>query len=512
MYRRAIPKPIISTLLIPALLLVFLGISLAQEKTLPILNTEIKTVAVFKNNLAYVVRDGKVIPSNGWAVTENVPDATIGSLWIGLLDSGAILNEAIALREETEKSIKMASIKPSDIIIVNSDDSEIVLSRNNFRKIEFPNGCNARIISSQPARKIKFKVASPTNEVRINLAYLQKGISWVPCYLVNIDDPKKARITMQANLINDAEDLENVDIYFIVGYPNFKFSDILSPMALGGSIGLRGDNYSRGPQSGSAPDISSQIVNSDLGYVMREAKLKDEENYSPDYGYKAITPLAGANEEDLFLYNKKGINLKNGERAYYNIFSDMVDYKHLYEWKIPDMSGIDQRGYQQSRQEEKVKEPVWHSLKLTNSTAFPWTTAPAFTISGWKPLAQDIMEYTPKNGQINLKLTIATDVKTDRHETEIGRQRDVIISGDHHDLVTVRGELYIRNFKTKEATIEIKKVLTGEVINTSHGGQVKKTAEGIKGVNSGAEILWDILLKAGEEATVTYEYKIYVRT
>jgi len=41
---------------------------------------------------------------------------------------------------------------------------------------------------------------------------------------------------MKATLINDAEDLENVDFFFVVGYPNFLYADVLSPMALQESI------------------------------------------------------------------------------------------------------------------------------------------------------------------------------------------------------------------------------------------------------------------------------------
>jgi len=230
-----------------------------------------------------------------------------------------------------------------------------------------------------------------------------------------------------------------------------------------------------------------------------------------DYGYAAIKGLPGASEEDLFLYNKKGINLKKGERAYYHIFSQLVDYKHIYEWNVPDTLNVDPRGYQQSGQAEKVPEQVWHSIKLTNSTDYPWTTAPALSISGWKPLAQDIINYTPRGTKTNLKLTVATDIKTNRHEYEIERQRDVRLYRYSYDLVTVKGELYIKNAKTKDVTMEIKKKVTGEVIEVSHDGKIQKVAEGLRGVNYKSFISWEIPVKAGEEVEITYTYKVYIR-
>jgi len=40
---------------------------------------------------------------------------------------------------------------------------------------------------------------------------------------------------MKATLINDAEDWR-MWIFFVVGYPNFLYADVLSPMALQESI------------------------------------------------------------------------------------------------------------------------------------------------------------------------------------------------------------------------------------------------------------------------------------
>jgi hypothetical protein len=229
-----------------------------------------------------------------------------------------------------------------------------------------------------------------------------------------------------------------------------------------------------------------------------------------DYGYETIKGLPGAAEEDLFLYHKEKISIKKGERAYYPIFFDEVDYKHIYEWEIPDTINVDPRGYQRSEQQKKEKEQVWHSVKLSNSTKYPWTTAPAFVVSGWKPLAQDTLNYTPRNAKTNLKLTVATDVKHDRHEYEIDRQRDVRIYNHNYDLVTVKGELSIKNHKNKEITMEIKKRLTGEATEASHKGKIEKVAEGLRGVNQNSSISWEIPLKPGEEINVTYKYRVYI--
>ncbi len=535
---------ILSALLLPAIA--------EKENPLPVLNTKPKTIAVFKNGLGFFIREGEVELLDKWAVTESVPQATLGSLWIGSLDEDTQIEEVIGFFEElksvteaitlqdllkanigkkaavtvnnqviegiirsvpedrvpySESILQRIPSQPAVIAIISTKEGEVAINKNAVSKIEFPPNFSTKIPSQERAKRIKFKLATRKKKAALSLSYLQKGISWIPSYLVNIEHPKKARITMKATLINDIEDLENVDAFFVVGYPNFMYADVLSPLALDQAL----SQFIIGLEAGARRrDEYSQLSN-----IMRQsmpAAVREEARVQPlDYGYAAIKGVPGASEEDLFLYHKKGISLKKGERAYYHIFSQEVDYKHIYEWNVPDTLNVDPSGYQRSGQPQRDTEQVWHSVKLENSTDYPWTTAPALAVSGWKPLAQDVINYTPKGIKTNLKLTVATDIKTNRNEYEIERQRDVRLYRSSYDLVTVKGELYINNAKSKDVTMEIKKKVTGEVLESSHDGKIEKVAEGLRGVNFNSFISWEIPVKAGEEVEVTYTYKVYIR-
>ncbi len=529
----------------------------AKDSSFPVLSTKAKNIAVFKNGIGFFMREGTVRLNDGWAVTEYVPNASLGSLWIGSLDKDTTLEEVIGFKEDVQRSFEAISIeellasnigkkvkitygdkivegtiksvpgarepdraeggridtrnvydprsqpKLAAIVILDTGDGEVVLNKSNISKVEFPKGFSASYLSKEKAKRIRFKVATSKKEAKLGLSYLQKGINWVPSYLVNLEDSKKARITMKATLINDSEDLDNVDFFFVVGYPNFLYADVLSPLALEESITQFIQNLRREGRQEDAGGLAA--------ITRQRADFRESGTLSNlDYGYETIKGLPGAAEEDLFLYQKEKISIRKGERAYYPIFFDEVDYKHIYEWEIPDTINVDPRGYQRPEQQKSEKENVWHSVKLSNSTKYPWTTAPAFVVSGWKPLAQDTINYTPKNAKTNLKLTVATDVKHDRHEYEIDRQRDVKIYNHNYDLVTVKGELSIKNHKNKEITIEIKKRLTGEAMEVSHKGKIEKVAEGLRGVNQNSFISWEIPLKAGEETSVTYKYKVYI--
>ena len=530
-----------------------------KEPPLPVLQTKTKTIAVFKNGLAFITRQGTSEFRDGWAVTENVPNASLGSVWIGALDKGVRLDEVIGYHEETKRPIEAISLeelleantgkkakitwndnktvegvimsvpkaraarplesvpsadynrydsnpqalpKPASIAIIDTGDGKVVLNKSSITKIDFSGDFSTTYQSQEKAKRVKFKVSGAKKDATVALSYLQKGITWIPGYLVNIEDPKKARITLKATLINDVEDLDGVDIFFIVGYPNFIYADVLSPLSLEESL----TQFMQSLRREGGRDESN------LGALTRQRVSFQYNAPAPriDYNYETMPELPGAGEEDLFFYSKESAGIKKGERAEYQIFSSDVDYRHVYEWEVPDTINVDLRGNQRDSQNAQDKEQVWHSIKLTNATKYPWTTAPAFVISQWKPLAQDTLNYTSRNSSTNLKMTIATDVKHERQEHETDRQRDLKLYNYSYDLVTVKGDLKIKNLKDKEITMEIKKKTTGEVIEASHKGKIEKIAEGLRGVNQNSIVSWEIPLKAGEEVNVVYRYKVYI--
>ncbi|MBN1899402.1 MAG: hypothetical protein JW827_11545 [Spirochaetes bacterium] len=540
------------TLLILSSLISF---SLRGADDLPLLKTKARRLAVFKNGLGFFIRDGKVVFKNGLAVTEDVPLATLGSVWVGSPDKGVIFEEVIGYKEERKTNYEAVDIaellkanigkkavitygdktiegkiksvpddrtfpgdlqydfsgryvpqpqfKASSLVIIQTGDGIVALNKHSIAKVDFPSDVNEKYPAMEKAKKIKFKVSAKDKETRVSLSYLQKGISWIPSYLINIEDPERARITMKATVINDIEDMEDVDIYFVVGYPNFLYANILSPMAMEEQI----NQFISSLESGRR-DVRSY---GHMANIMRQSASfeSEEEPGGIDFGYDAIKGMPGESEEDLFLYKKQGVRLNRGERADYHIFSEKVEYKHIFKWDVPDTTMVDYSGYSRSQQ-SREREQVWHVIKLNNSTSYPWTTAPAFTVSGWKPLAQDMINYTPRGTKAELKLTVASDVKVDRKEYEIKRQRDLKIKYRTYDLVTIKGELSINNRKEKNVNMEITKTVTGQVIETSHNGKSKKVAEALQGINSRSEIRWDTVIKAGKKEKIIYSYKVYI--
>jgi hypothetical protein len=155
---------------------------------------------------------------------------------------------------------------------------------------------------------------------------------------------------------------------------------------------------------------------------------------------------------------------------------------------------------------------IWHSIRLDNSTSFPWTSAPAMVISGTHPISQDTLPYTPKAATSNLKITIATDLRSSHEEHEVARQANVERRrGYNYDLVTVEGTLKVKNFKSKDVRLSIGKTFRGDVETVSDEGKAVKLGEAIQADNPMSRLTWEITLKTGAERVITYRYKIWLR-
>jgi hypothetical protein len=223
--------------------------------------------------------------------------------------------------------------------------------------------------------------------------------------------------------------------------------------------------------------------------------------------------LQGTQEEDLFLYSRKNATLARGERATYNVFSETVNCEHLYEWNLEDQPRVDGFGNPQNNSTDRsAKDNIWHSLRLKNSTKFPWTSAPSMVISGTKPISQDTLPYTPKGASSSLKITIATDIRASHEENEAERQPAAQRRHNYnYDQVTVEGKLKIKNYKSKDVRLTISDRVRGAIESQTDDGKSEKLAEAIAVDNPLSKMTWEITLKAGEERTIKYRYKVWLR-
>jgi len=524
------------------------------------------TVATFKNGLAFVVRQGDVQLEEGIGKIASIPAATLGSLWITPNDAKVTLDEVVAYRyhvpghqnltaladlllanagkvvtvrcgdqkeytgeivgfREPEPSAELSgsiiAVEPAslrlphtvpEVLLLKMEGKLIALRMGNLLEVRLPPDPVLQIPKDEERKALRFKVKGAGNHAKLTMGYLENGVGWTPSYMILLQDEKTALITMQAVVIDDAEDLKDADLFFVVGVPNFAYAQIASPMALQQTL-LDFEEAARSRSGGVIGGIASNAL-----MAQRVALVGDERMAAGSTGFEtAVEELQGAPEEDLFLYTRSGVTLAKGERASYDVFSGSVNYEHVYQWEVQDAPRVDAHGnvsnYQTAQgSDQAARNNIWHALRVKNTTKFPWTSAPALVISGTKPVSQDTLSYTPKGAVSNLKLTIATDIRSSHDEREVARQQNVLRRrGLSYDEVTVEGTLTIKNYKTRDVRLSIEKTLRGSVESQTDGGKAEKLGEAISVDNPMSRMTWEITLKAGEERSITYRYKVWVR-
>jgi hypothetical protein len=540
------------------------GATVENDDDLPVAKTKVKTVAAFKNGLAFVFRAGETRLSNGWARLEELPAATLGSFWVGTTSQNGPITDLVVYRgKQTQNvdainlgellaanvgrevvvtylsgsqpkeingtiltvpenrkpaaatlpvphnpyypgSFSPATEMPGEIVAIQNRGGGIsVLNKNAILSLELAGNGNLKTHLEKEVPRAKILLAGKPASAEITLACLEKGIIWSPSYRVNIENDKQADIALDAVLADDVEDLDAADISFVVGHPNFLYADVLSPLSLQQSVA----GFVQALMSGQPHEGYNQYRNVMSQAMSNRADFVGEAR--PDMAYSAQS-LPGEANEDLYFYHQSHVTLKKGERARFSVFSGKVPYEHAYQWDIPDTMGLDDRGYRQDRaQHDEELHQVWHVLRLENTSRQPWTTAPAFAVNGTMPIAQDILKYTPAGGKNTLKLTVATDISVDPSQTET-RRNTVGLLGRSFDQVGVAGKLRVKNWKSTPIKMAVKKSLAGEVAASTANGKVTKVAKKLTAVNPDSEIQWEFTLDGGGEKELTYEYTVLI--
>ncbi|MEN6383991.1 MAG: hypothetical protein ABFD79_02205 [Phycisphaerales bacterium] len=410
--------------------------------------------------------------------------------------------------DDEDKNIYVGTLLSfsDNLIILKNDKEELAVNPSSVKKVKFANG---KVIKTQAAKdkslQYEFKLAKPANGKAITLCYLAKGIVWTPSYMINLSEDDKAAISGQALIFNEICDSNDTEIQLITGFPNLKFADIISPMAKKENIAQFLQSIVRSQKEfGFNAGITSNVM-----MQSRESKYKFEQEFAgPDYGLAT----GGIAAEDLFLYPLKNIKLSKGQVSYHPLFTETLEYKHIYQWDIPDYINQFDQYYHQQPKDKEQQEIVWHSLRMKNSTKVPWTTAPAEIIKDGVIIGQDKISYTPVNGKTTLKITQALDIKAEQIEIETQRQRDALhMYGNSYDLITLTGKLSLNNYKNQPVTLEIQKTLSGELKSSDPNANIENLAAGLSRMNATRILRWTIELEPKEKKELNYIYDVYVR-
>jgi hypothetical protein len=346
---------------------------------------------------------------------------------------------------------------------------------------------------------VKFK--SIIRNPQLTLLCLVKGATWMPSYVVDISDEAKARITAKSIIVNDLIPFDDISVELITGTPHLAHNHIASAFS-----------FAPLQQIMERIQAGAPVVHAAFDYGVTSNRLIRAEA-APAIGMVGGSgEISGEHTEDLFFYELEKVSLQKGERGYHRVFSAEVPYEHLYSWDIANQ--IDTYSRFGRSQPEQDTEMVWHSLRLQNTTRNPWTTAPAMTMKNNRILGQDTIHYTPASVESELKITKAAAVKAEQNEYEIKRMANVgSFYGRNHDLVTIKGELQVTNYKEDAINLKITKTFSGTVQDAEGNPEIKKIASGLGQTNPSGQMIWNLEIKPGLEhqKKLEYTYTVYVQ-
>ena len=508
-----------------------------------------KTVSVFKNGSGFFTKEA-VLPTEAgsYFLEGSLPKAAFGTLWFTspsgelkevrkhILETsetkevtnnfrssdfrlmlGANLQKTLTLNLSTgEKITGKVERLDGDFFILNTGTEWVNLQTGTIKQIAFasqPNYPDSTHTETKTYNTSKngflLKFGTQKASQPMEMMYLEKGIVWKPTYHLDIQDDDKADLVLQAVVVNDAEDIEDATLQFVVGVPNFVYANELSPLAYSTDLTSFLNGF-QNPQQQQVRDFANR-GGSSIAYGI---------NIESDQTGTQGAALQGSSTEDLFFYSLPKVTLKKGHRAFFTVLQAEVPIQHIYEVRLEANNADTYYRNNQQRDgfsfEENFKNKVWHTLKLKNITNMPMTAGAVMvtkTTDGQKrPISQDKITYTPSQGETFLKLTAAPDVSVRDAEKEVSREAKVrTISGYHYDRLTIEGEIRLHNYKGKAIDLNVRRQISGELKESDPKWLTAPRVPVHGQFNEVTDVCWELKLKAGEKKTVSYQYTILVR-
>jgi hypothetical protein len=496
----------------------------------PLAEIPVREVTVFKDGHAFVLHSG-TLPVNvgGNVVLGYLPIPVIGTFWPFSADENASLQSvvagrhkvwvdrtAISLRDLIEANVGSAvtvreasgagileyparildvpaqsgeeqeALDPTgsgekvsvkgDIVLLDTDAGVKVVAIDRILGISFPESYEA-LLSREEFRgtltlALEWSGGRARREADVGLLYLQKGIRWIPNYKVDIDGVGRAQVNLQATLVNELADLEDVTVHLVIGVPRFVFQDTPDPIAIQEAAAQLSQYFRRDRQT--ALGFSNAIMTQ---APMMEGEIRQAP--SPSGGEAGPEVVGGAENEDLFVFTVEHVTLKKGQRIVLPVAEYEMSYTDVFALTIPFTPPPEVwRNFNTGRQTEMVQilaaPRVVHRVRLTNESEHPLTTAPALVLAKGRLLAQGMMRYAAPGADTDLEITQAVDIQVKKKDNETGRVPNATLwQGDQYGRVDLEGTITLTSYRDAPVSVEVVRHVLGNVVSAERDGEIE---------------------------------------
>lgn len=247
----------------------------------------VKEITVFKDGHTLVLHEGAMpTDAKGNVQMDYLPTPVIGTFWPYSNDKSVKLNSvvssprkvlvtrtALSLRELLESNpgaeVKItqldgksfdakvievltrsskeleANSPPSsgeklpekgNIILLKTAEGIEAFPLDNIKAVSFKGDLKQTASDEEFRNLLTLKLDWPNNRpaktAEVGMMYLQKGVRWIPSYKITMDGKGGVTLKLQATLLNELTDLEDVTANLVVGVPSFAFKDTPDPISL----------------------------------------------------------------------------------------------------------------------------------------------------------------------------------------------------------------------------------------------------------------------------------------
>ncbi len=488
----------------------------------------VREVTVFKDGHAFVLHEG-VVPADaeGDVVLDDLPAPVLGTFWPFATGGPAKLRAVVAGRrrvavERTAMRLDqlieanvgaaatftevsghrysgtilsvptrgpgevVASVDPGSperprergsVVLIKTIEGTKVVSLDRIQDVTFADAAKGKIVEEEYRNLLTLRLDWPSGsdrkEAAVGMMYLQKGLRWIPSYRVTLDGRGKARVELEATLLDELADLDDVTVHLVIGVPTFDFKETLDPIALQNTLAQLSPYFQSGGR------FSNALSNAIMSQAARMGEVRQPSGDGAADGDSGAAAIGAGKEEDLFIFTVEHVTLKKGERLVMPVTQFTLDYEDVYVLDVPLAPPGELRPQWNDRRQAELARllsapKVTHVARLVNSSAFPLTTAPALIVSGKRLLGQGTMTYTSVGGKTDLPITAAVDVKLERTDRETGRVPNAINwNGYGYTRIDLSGTLEITNYKDSPVRIEATRSVLGTVDSADHDGLVE---------------------------------------
>jgi hypothetical protein len=486
----------------------------------------VKEVTVFKDGHAFVLHAGRMATDEaGNVVLDQLPSPVIGTFWPYVADRRARLTSVTAsqrdvLVERTALDLRQliegnagASVVVTEnkggsykatilgvptpgsdeeepvappgaernpervggVVLLETDGGTKVVRLDQIQDIRFTGAYRKTLADQERRNLLTLRLdwgGKAQKEAEVGLVYLQRGIRWIPNYRVSIDGKGRAVVKLQATLVNELSDLDDVTAHLVIGVPTFEFKDTPDPISLQQTVAELSQSFRQDARTAFA--FSNAIMTQQLASVAPRGREPEASAPSLDLGPGIAE--SGAHE-DLFVFTLEHVSLRKGDRAVVPIGEFSMKYRDVFTLDLPVVPPPELwRNLDNSRQAELARvfggSRVTHRIRLANSSAFPLTTAPALILRDERLLAQGLMTYAAPGAETDLTITPVVDISVRKEDHETRRVPNAATwQGDQFGRIDLQGTLTLTSYRKEPVEVEVTRHVLGNVVTADNEGR-----------------------------------------